>query len=94
MDVDYERQQCLLDIEEMFPEFEKHGRILKIESHDIDDEFPEARTWNGYEVSAETPIPNLFNVGDAVKSVGLAGTSGSVESGVRVAGLLRKHLKK
>ncbi|MBI4284378.1 MAG: FAD-dependent oxidoreductase [Chloroflexi bacterium] len=93
MDVEYERQQNLLDIKEMLPDFEKHGRILKMEPHNITDEFPEARTWNGYEVPMETPVPNLFNAGDPVKSQGLAGTSGSTESGVRAAELAKKRLK-
>ena len=92
-DEEYERQQCMLDIKEIFPEFEKHGRILKMQLHNINDDFPEARTWNGYELPVETPVPNLFNVGDAVKSQGLVGTSGAVESGVRAAELVRKRVK-
>ena len=93
MDEDYEMQQCMLDIKEQFPEFEKHGRILGIEPRNIDHEWPEERTWNGYDMPVETTIPNLFNVGDACKDVGLAGTSGAAESGIRAAGIIRKRIK-
>lgn len=93
MDEEYEIQQCILDIKEQFPDFEKHGRILKIDPRNIDHEWPEERTWNGYDMPVETPIKNLFNVGDACKNVGLAGTSGAAESGVRAADMVRKHIK-
>jgi phytoene desaturase len=92
-DAEYERQQCILDIKEMFPEFEKHGRILRMEPRNVDHDFPEARTWSGYEMSVETPVPNLFNVGDAVLETGILGTSGATESGVRVSELVRKQVK-
>jgi phytoene dehydrogenase-like protein len=93
MDEEYEIQQCMLDIKEQFPEFEKHGRILSIEPRNIDHEWPEERTWNGYDMPVETTIPNLFNVGDACKDVGLAGTSGAAESGLRTAGIVKKRIK-
>ncbi|MCX6006968.1 MAG: FAD-dependent oxidoreductase [Chloroflexi bacterium] len=47
MDEEYEKQQCMLDIKEQFPDFEKYGRILKMEPRNIDHEWPEERTWNG-----------------------------------------------
>jgi len=93
MDEEYEIQQCMLDIKEQFPDFEKHGRILRIEPRNVDHEWPEERTWNGYDMPVETPIPNLFNVGDACKEIGLAGTSGAAESGMRAASIIRKRLK-
>jgi len=93
MDEEYEVQQCMLDIKEQFPDFEKHGRILSVEPRNIDHEWPEERTWNGYDMPVETSITNLFNVGDACKDIGLAGTSGAAESGYRVASMIRKRLK-
>lgn len=93
MDEEYEKQQCMLDIKEQFPDFEKHGHILKMEPRNVDHEWPEARTWNGYDMPLETPIKNLFNVGDACKDVGLAGSSGAAESGVRAANIVAKRIK-
>ena len=94
MDEEYEKQQAMLDIREQFPDFEKHGRILKIEPRNIDHEWPEERTWNGYDMPVETPVGNLFVIGDACKNVGLAGSSAAVESGKRGAELAMKVIRK
>jgi hypothetical protein len=83
----------MLDIKELFPEFEKHGRILDATVRDIDDEFPELRTWPGYDMPRETPIKNLYNVGDGVKTVGMTGTAASAESGKLVAETVKKQIK-
>ncbi len=93
VDKEEEMKKFLLDIKELFPEFEKHGEILDATVRDIDDEFPELRTWPGYDMPRETPIKNLYNVGDAVKTVGMTGTAASAESGKAVAELVKKHLK-
>jgi hypothetical protein len=94
MDEEYEKQQCMLDVKEQFPDFEKYGRILKIEPRNIDHEWPEERTWNGYDMPIETSIKNLFTIGDACKNVGLAGSSGAVESGSRVVNAVLKMIRK
>jgi hypothetical protein len=94
MDEEYEIQQCMLDIREQFPDFEKHGRIIRIEPRNIDHEWPEERTWNGYDMPVETPIINVFNIGDACKNIGLAGSSGAVESGKRGAEMAMKLIGK
>ena len=91
MDIKYEMQQVKNDIKEFFPDFEKHGRILKMRACGIINEWPEGRTWLGYGMQLETPIPNLFNVGDSCVSPGLIGTPGSVESGYRVAEIIEKY---
>jgi phytoene dehydrogenase-like protein len=92
MDIKYEMQQVKSDIREFFPDFEKHGRILKMRACDIINEWPEGRTWLGYGMPLETPIPNLFNVGDSCIAPGLIGTPGSVESGYRVVDIVKKVL--
>ena len=91
MDIKYEMQQVKSDIKQFFPDFEKHGRILKMRACGIINEWPEGRTWLGYGMQLETPIPNLFNVGDSCIAPGLIGTPGSVESGYRVADLVEKN---
>lgn len=93
MDEDHEKQQCMLDIKEQFPDFEKHGRILRMEPRNVYHEWPEGRTWNGYDMPIETPVTNLFTIGDACKNVGLAGSSGSVESAIRAVKLALRQMK-
>jgi len=92
MDIKYEMQQVKSDIKEFFPDFEKHGRILKMRACGIINEWPEGRTWLGYGMPLETPISNLFNVGDSCIYPGLIGTPGSVESGYRVVDSVEKLL--
>ena len=92
MDVKYEIQQVKRDLRDFFPNFEKHGRILKMRACGIINDWPEGRTWLGYGMPLETPIPNLFNVGDSCVAPGLIGTPGSVESGYRVAEIVKTLL--
>jgi len=92
MDRKYELQQCMSDLREMFPDFKEHGRILKMKPCDVNNEWPEGRTWVGYGLPLETTIPNLFNVGDACLAPELTGTTGAVESGYRAAGIIEKLL--
>jgi phytoene desaturase len=92
MDIKYEMQQVKSDLREFFPDFEKHGHILKMRACGIINEWPEGRTWLGYGMPLETPIPNLFNVGDSCIAPGLIGTPGSVESGYRVVDIVEKVL--
>ncbi|MCX6006967.1 MAG: hypothetical protein NTZ34_06860 [Chloroflexi bacterium] len=42
----------------------------------------------------ETSIKNLFTIGDACKNVGLAGSSGAVESGSRAVNAVHKMIRK
>jgi phytoene desaturase len=92
MDVKYEIQQVKRDLRDFFPDFEKHGRILKMRACGIINDWPEGRTWLGYGMPLETPIPNLFNVGDSCVAPGLIGTAGSVESGYRIAKIVENLL--
>jgi phytoene dehydrogenase-like protein len=90
MDVKYEIEQLKRDIKEFYPDFEKYGRFIKMRACGIINEWPEGRTWLGYGMPLETPIPNIFNVGDSCIAPGLIGTPGSVESGYRVADKVEK----
>jgi len=93
MNIELEQEQCLLDIKEQFPLFEKHGRILKMVSKDINDEFPETRTRGGLDMPVETPIRNMYNVGDGITTGGLMGVPGAAESARRVAEIVRRYFK-
>ena len=90
MDVKHEIELIKRDVKEFYPDFEKHGRILRMRACGIINEWPEGRTWLGHGMPLETPIPNLFNVGDSCIAPGLIGTPGSVESGYRVADIVEK----
>ncbi len=96
VDPDEEVRQCTKDLEMVFPDMDKKdGRVLKIEVRNIDHDLPEGRTWLGpaYNMQRETPVTNLYNVGDAVCSPGIGGTSGCAEGAKRIVEAVRKRLK-
>ncbi len=93
MDVDEELRQVTLDIKEQLPGFEKYGRILKLDPRNRDHPFTDVKTRPGLGMPPETPVKNLYNVGDAILGPGLAGTTGAAESALRVVEMIRKSLK-
>lgn len=89
VNVEDEIEQNTLDIKEQLPKFESHGRILKMEL--IYQDLPRP----GMNMPQETPVKNLYNVGDAVTPPStLAGVSGAVESGKCVAAIVEKYIKR
>jgi len=93
MDVEVEQDQILKDLKENFPLFEKHGRILKFDSRDIDDDLPEMRARVGEGMPVETPIKSLYNVGCGCPAPGYTGSNAAAETAVRVAGIVKKQVK-
>jgi phytoene dehydrogenase-like protein len=93
MDVEVEQEQILKDLKEQFPLFEKHGRVIKFDSRNIDDELPEMRTRVGIVLPVETPVKNLYNVGDGCPIMGYTGSNAAAETAIRVAGMVRKQFK-
>jgi len=93
LDVEEEQRQCLLDIQEQFPLFEKHGRMLLMVTKGRDDDLPEGRTRVGGGITSDTPFKNLYNIGDANMSYGFYGSNGAVEGAIRVVGKVRKDYK-
>lgn len=93
VEIQCEINQIKRDLQELFPHFQKHGRILQIKLCSDLGNSPEGWTWLGYGMPIETSIPNLFNVGDACIAPGLIGTTGSVESGYRAAETVAKLLE-
>ena len=94
IDPDEEERQCLKDMDAVFPDWKKKGgRLLKMEIRNIDHDLPEGRTWLGpnYNMPVDTPIKNVFNVGDAVCAPGIGGTSGCAESAKRVIEKVKKQ---
>jgi len=93
IDKDAEAKANLEDIREVFPEFDKHGRILRMDVRDIDDEFPALRSWMGYDMPQKTPLPNLIHVGDAVKPFGWEGLAACTKGARLAVDVVRKRLE-
>ncbi len=93
MDKEEETRLTLEDIRMVFPDFDKHGQILRMETRDIDDYFPALRSWMGYDMRQETPLPNLFLAGDGVKPFGWEGTPSCAEGARLVVNMVRKRFK-
>ena len=93
MDKEEEIRQITLDLEEQIPKFKEHGRILQMWPKDVDDDFPEVRTRTGLGMEPETSIKNLYNVGDAILTTGIAGSTGAAESSKRASDAIKKNIK-
>ena len=93
MNEEEELRQVTLDIKEQLPDFEKHGRILKLDPRNVDHPLTDVSTRPGYGIPPETPVKNLYNVGDAILAPGIVGTTAAVESSFRVFDMLKKRLK-
>lgn len=81
-DADAETALVLQDLREQLPGFDA-ARILSINV--TRDDWPPQRAVPGYDLPRETPIPNLWNVGDAVKEYTDGGTSACAETARLVA---------
>ena len=88
IDLEHEIEQTTLDLKDHFPEFDRSGRILKCEV--VFQELPKPGQMR---VPRQTPIKNLYNVGDGVQELGSGGTSAAAESAQEVAGLIQKQIK-
>jgi len=93
MDKEEEKRQALAEMNEQFPGWDKYLRIIHMEAKDITDEIPEARSQVGSEMPLETPVKNLFNVGDGCLSFGYTGSTGASDSALRVVDTVKKLLK-
>ena len=93
VDKDEEAKVNLQDIREVFPDFDKHGRILRMDVTDIDDDLPALRSWMGYDMPQGTPLPNLYHVGDAVKPFGWEGLAACAKGARLAVEQVRKRFK-
>jgi phytoene dehydrogenase-like protein len=91
MDEEEELRQTTLDLQEQLPGLEKYGRILKLDPRNVDREDTATTAWFGMPI--ETPVKNLYNVGDAMLPLGVVGATGAIDSGRRVAEIVRKIIK-
>jgi phytoene dehydrogenase-like protein len=77
------------DLDDIAPGWRKHSRLRTI---CFDREYPGNHTWTGLGVDVETPVPNLFLVGDGCESKkGYAGGSGAAESAQRAAVIIAER---
>ncbi|MBC7253395.1 MAG: hypothetical protein H5T72_05440 [Actinobacteria bacterium] len=88
MEEEWEKLQCRRDLEEHFPGIREHGEILRMEPHDVDSDFPGARAWPGFDMPPETPIRNLYNVGEGVRAPGWSGTNKTAQTAMEVADIV------
>ena len=81
MDREDERRANIADIHALFPDFAaRGGRVLEVQLRDIDDPDVVARAFPGMHAPVDTPIPNLFNVGDSCAPDGFVATPAAAMS--------------
>lgn len=81
MDRDDERRANMADVHALFPDFERlGGRFLDVQLRDIDDPDVVARAFPGMHAPVDTPLPNLFNVGDSCAPDGFVATPAAAMS--------------
>ena len=93
MNKEEEKRQALAEMNEMFPGWEKHLRILHMECKDITDEVPEMQSQVGSDMPLNTSVKNLFNVGDGCQTFGYCGSTAAADSALRVVDTVKKLLK-
>ena len=71
--------EALDDLRDEFPGFDEAAKILSIRV--MRDGWPAQRTCSGYDLPQETPLHNLWNVGDGVKDYGNGGTQACAVNG-------------
>jgi phytoene dehydrogenase-like protein len=77
-DVDAETQLLFADIHDTIPDFESRARVLSVVV--TRDEWPPQRAVAGFDLTPQTPLANLWNVGDGVKEYANGGTTACAET--------------
>ena len=77
-DLDHEVELLKEDARKIFPGFDQHAKILDVDvtAHD----WPAQRAITGFDLPNDTPVKNLWNVGDGTKPWGDAGTASCAET--------------
>lgn len=89
--VDWEQhiQEAAADLDEIFPEWRQHARMRVV---CCQGDYPGNQTWTGMGAACETPIPNVFLVGDGCESsLGNAGGTAAAESAQRAVALIQQR---
>lgn len=77
-----EVEASLQDLRDEFPGFAQ-AKMLSVRV--MRDAWPAQRSCGGFDMPQDTPVPNLWNVGDAVKEYGDGGTQACADTGRIVA---------
>lgn len=79
-DFDNDAELALLwkDIREHIPDFDAKARVLSVVI--TRDAWPPQRAVAGFDLTPETPLPNLWNLGDGVKEYANGGTTACAET--------------
>jgi len=93
INVEEEIKANMDDIRDVFPEFDRCGKILKMKTRDINDDMPSSRSLIGYDFPHETPIQYLYNVGDGTKPMGWQGLASCAKGAMLVADQVVKRVK-
>ncbi len=80
--VKLEIEKGIKDLKKLFPDFDKHCKILATQVHRKN--WPVNRVPSGKVISPRTPVRNIVNVGDAIKPLGMIETDG-IAGGVKEA---------
>jgi phytoene dehydrogenase-like protein len=81
-DENAEIEESLMDLRELFPGFAK-AKMLSVRV--MRGDWPAQRSCSGFDMSQDTPLANLWNVGDAVKDYGDGGTQACAYTGREAA---------
>jgi phytoene desaturase len=81
---------CLQDLEDLIPDFEKRARILRAGFYH--GRWPGMHCWPGNDLPRETPIENLYNVGDGAKPAGTTGLPSVAASALAVVEDIEKRV--
>jgi phytoene dehydrogenase-like protein len=77
-DVDEETQLLFADIHDTIEDFESRARVLSVVV--TRDDWPPQRAVAGFDLTPQTPLANLWNVGDGVKEYANGGTTACAET--------------
>jgi phytoene dehydrogenase-like protein len=82
-DLEAEKTLLMADLKDYFPGFDESMIVaIDVAAH----EWPAQRAIAGYDLPVETPVANLWNVGDGVKAWADAGTAACVRTADKVVG--------
>lgn len=80
-DLEQEKQLLIADIKDYFRGFDESMLLsIDVTAHEL----PAQRAITGYDLPVETPVANLWNVGDGVKEFGDAGTAACTRTANKV----------
>jgi phytoene dehydrogenase-like protein len=81
---------CFQDLRDIIPGFEAQAEVLLTGT--FHGQWPAMHAWPGDDMPQKTPIINLYNVGDGVKTPGMIALPAVTETAHRVAEDVKRRL--